>query len=87
MQNAAAFGVVSVPGNIHDRGDGVHIGPGLFIQDGIGATAGMNGEEAVPRHGGDLLREDAGGIDDQRGINGAAVGGDAMYFAILYLHA
>ena len=45
------------------------------------------GEEAVPRHGGDLLREDTGGIDDQRGINGAAVGGNAMYFAILYLHA
>ena len=87
VQYAAAFGVVSVPGNIHDGGDGVHIGPGLFIQDGIGAAAGMDGEEAVPRHGGDLLREDAGGIDDQRGINGAAVGGDAMYFAILYLHA
>ena len=87
VEDAAALGVHGVAGHLLDGGDGVHISPGFFIQNGIGAAAGMDGEKAVACHGGDILGEYTGRIDDQRRIEGAAVGGDAVNVAVLQLHA
>ena len=42
VEDAAALGVHGVAGHILDGGDGVHISPGFFIQNGIGAAAGIS---------------------------------------------
>ena len=38
-------------------------------------------------HGGNLFGKDTGGINNQCGIKGAAIGGYAVYFSFLYFHA
>ena len=64
----------------------MQIGADFFIQNGVGAPPGVNGEKAISCHGGNLLGKDARSIDDQRGIYRSPVGGHAGDAAVFDLH-
>ena len=59
----------------------------LAVEDAVRAAAGVDGEEAVIGHARHVLGEHAGRVDDERGVQRAAVGVHGGDAAIRDVHA
>ena len=88
VQDAAALRVRLGDGvGALDGRDRVHERTGLAVEDAVRAAAGVDGEEAVACHARHFLGEHAGCIDDERGVQRAAVGVYGGDLSIRDVHA